>query len=176
MASKAVEYIKGFINPDDKKTKIIVAIGLIGLVLILASSFFDGKEENDRSDDYKCIDYEDYAENLELKLTDIINSIDGAGECKVMITLENSAENVYATDVETKTDNNSSNQKDKYVFYDSSNGESPVLIKEYLPKVQGVTVLCNGGDNIAVKEKIIQCVTSLFNIPTNRVSVSKIKS
>lgn len=176
MASKAAEYLKGFINLDDKKTKIIVAIGLIGLALIFASSIFDGKKENKTSDDYNCVDYEEYAENLEHKLTDIVNSIEGAGECKVMITLENSAENVYATDVETKTDSNSSNQKDKYVFYDSSNGESPVLIKEYLPKVQGVTVLCNGGDNIAVKEKIIQCVTSLFNIPTNRVSVSKIKS
>lgn len=176
MASKAAEYLKGFINLDDKKTKIIVAIGLIGLALIFASSIFDGKKENKASGDYNCVDYEEYAENLEHKLTDIVNSIEGAGECKVMITLENSAENVYATDVETKTDSNSSNQKDKYVFYDSSNGESPVLIKEYLPKVQGVTVLCNGGDNIAVKEKIIQCVTSLFNIPTNRVSVSKIKS
>lgn len=62
------------------------------------------------------------------------------------------------------------------MIYDSENGETPVLIKEYLPKVQGVTVVCTGGDNTAVKEKIIESVTSLFNIPTNRVSVSKIKS
>ena len=38
------------------------------------------------------------------------------------------------------------------------------------------TVVCDGGDDETVREAIINTVTSLFNISTNRVSVSKIKS
>ncbi|MGN1202650.1 MAG: hypothetical protein ACI4RF_05090, partial [Eubacterium sp.] len=169
------ESIKNMISGDSKKIKIIVAIGLIGIVLIFASNLIESEDKNKNTDN-ESISYEEYTEQLESKLKNLISSIEGVGECQVMITLENTTESVYATDVEIKNDDSSVNQKDEYVIYDSENGEAPVLIKEYLPKVQGVTVVCTGGDNTAVKEKIIQSVTSLFNIPTNRVSVSKIKS
>lgn len=175
--NKIKDSLTAIISGDSKKIKIIVAVGLIGIVLIFASDLLgrdaDAKKTQSVS---KNLSYDDYSQQLEDKLSNLISSIDGVGDCKVMITLENTSESVYATDVEIKNDNSSINQKDEYVFYDSDSGEAPVLIKEYLPKIQGVTVVCTGGDNTAVKEKIIQCVTSLFNIPTNRVSVSKIKS
>lgn len=173
--SKIKESLTSFISGDSKKIKVIVALGLIGIVLIFASDML-GKSDKKQEVNNDKINYEDYTDQLENKLKNLIMAIEGVGECQVMITLENTTESVYATDVEFKNDDNSVNQKDEYVFYDSEKGETPVLIKEYLPKVQGVTVVCTGGDNIAVKEKIIQAVTSLFNIPTNRVSVSKIKS
>lgn len=173
--NKIKDGLMSFISGDSKKIKIIVAVGLIGIVLIFASDML-GKDNKKQEVSNDKISYEEYTDQLESKLKNLITAIDGVGECHVMITLENTTESVYATDVEFKNDNDSINQKDEYVFYDSEKGETPVLIKEYLPKVQGVTVVCTGGDNIAVKEKIIQAVTSLFNIPTNRVSVSKIKS
>jgi len=176
LANKIKDNIAKFIAGDSKKIKIIVAIGLIGIVLIFMSDIFmdNNKTKNESKDNRYS--YDEYTENLENKLKKVVSNIDGVGECEVMITLQNTNENVYATDVEIKNDGDSTNQKDEYVLYDSDNGESPVLIKEYLPQVQGVTVVCTGGDNVTVKEKVIQCVTSLFNIPTNRVSVSKIKT
>lgn len=176
LVNKIKEIIKGMLSGDSKKLKIIVAIGLIGIVLIFASDLLSSSDKKVKEDNSKGISYEDYNKDLEDKLTTLISSIEGVGECQVMVTLENTAESVYATDVEIKNDDSSVNQKDKYVIYDSENGETPVLIKEYLPRVQGVTVVCTGGDNTAVREKIIEAVTSLFNIPTNRVSVSKIKT
>ena len=175
LASKISEVLKGVITADSKRVKIIVAIGLVGIVLIFASSMLDSTEKN-KTQDNDTLSYEEYTNQMENKLIKILSSIEGAGECRVMITLENTTESVYATDVEEKNNSNTSNHKDEYVIYDSDKGETPVLIKEYLPKVQGVTVVCTGGDNTAVREKIIQSVTSLFNIPSNRVSVSKIKS
>ena len=93
-----------------------------------------------------------------------------------MITLENTKESVYATNYDNKNDADSNNSKGEYVIYDSNNGEAPILIMEYMPTVKGVSVVCSGGDNTVIREKIISLVTSLFNISTNRVSVSKIKS
>ncbi len=175
LASKIKDGLSKFISGDGKRLKIIVAIGLIGIILIFASNLFESSEkETDTAD--TGISYEEYTNQLEKRLKNLVSTIDGVGECRVMITLENTTESVYATDVEIKNDDNSLNQKDEYVLYDSEKGESPVLIKEYLPKVQGVTIVCTGGENKAVKEKVIQSVTSLFNIPANRVSVSKIKS
>ncbi len=176
LENKITEKIKAFVNGDSKKIKIIVAVGLIGMLLILASEMLGSNDKVQKNEESVQFSYSDYTLQLENKLTDVISSIQGVGECRVMITLENTTESVYATNNENKSDDKSSNRKDEYVFYDSAQGEAPVLIKEYLPKVQGVTVVCSGGDDIAVKEKIIESVTSLFNIPTNRVSVSKIKA
>lgn len=168
----AFEYLK---NNEPKRIKIIIAIGLIGVILIGMSDMFSSDGSKNSSTAQVTEVNTNYTDELEGKLCDIISSIDGAGKCKVMITLENSSESVYATDGEKKTDTDSSSSKDEYVIYDSENGESPVLIKEYYPKVQGVSVVCSGGDNVLVKEKIINTVTALFNISANRVSVSKIK-
>ncbi len=163
-------------SKDGKKIKIIVAVGLVGILLIFTSEIFSNDHSKSSKSNENSFDYVQYTNELENKLNETISSIDGVGECKVMITLENSSENVYATDNEIKNSENTINQKDEYVIYNSQNGETPVLIKEYFPRVQGVTVICTGGDNTAVKEKIIQSVTALFNISANRVSVSKIKT
>lgn len=175
LENKIKTALKFITAKDGSKIKIIVAVGLIGILLISMSEIFntDKKESVSTCEE---TDYSQYSAELEDKLTEIISSIDGVGECKVMITLENSKENIYATDNENKSDNDSSSTKDEYVIYDSENGERPVLIKENFPKVLGVTVVCSGGDNVKVKETIINTVTSVFNISTNRVSVSKIRT
>ena len=42
--------------------------------------------------------------------------------------------------------------------------------------MEGVAVICSGGDDIVVKEKIIDCVCALFNISATRVSVAKLET
>ncbi len=176
MESKIKDNIKNFLNREGVKVKIIFAAGLIGIALIFASDIISKNTQTDTQQIGENVDYTQYVNNLESRLENIISSIDGVGECEIMITLENSSESVYATDNEKKSDSESTDTKDQYVIYDSQDGEKPVLIKENFPIVQGVSVVCGGGDNIEIKERIINTVTSLFNISTNRVSVSKIKS
>lgn len=161
---------------DGKKVKIICAVGLVGIILIAMSSLFQTDKSKSNVEDDTAVDYSSYSKETEQKLTDIVSSISGVGECKVMITFETGSENVYATDSETKSDDNSADDKSEYVLYNSSNGEKALLIKEKYPAVGGVSIVCDGGDDETVREAIINTVTSLFNISTNRVSVSKIKS
>lgn len=171
--NKIKEAFDFVIKKDSKSIKIIVAVGLIGILLLAIPEMVSNNKKEVTSD--SSFDYFEYTDMLEKKLTSVISEIDGVGECTVMITLEKTQESVYATDNERKSDSNSLSSKDSYVLYDSDKGEAPVLIKEYTPTVQGVTVVCSGGDNIEVKENIINAVTSLFNISTNRISVSKLK-
>ena len=49
-----------------------------------------------KDEDISGTPYEQYAENIEEKLSALISQIDGAGEAKVMVTLECSDESVYA--------------------------------------------------------------------------------
>lgn len=171
-----MDKLKGLLNltikGDSKKVKALVALGLAIIILIALSTISDSSNKNAEIDEK--IDYLAYTESLENRLKSTISSINGVGRCRVMITLENSNESVYAINENSRNEMNSTNTSDEYVIYNSSNGESPVLIKEYFPKVQGVSVVCSGGDNDRVREEIIDTVSSLFNISSNRISVTKI--
>ncbi|MCC8016728.1 MAG: hypothetical protein LIO43_05135 [Clostridiales bacterium] len=118
-------------------------------------------------------DYAAYVSSLSDELNDIISSIDGVGDCRVMITLKNTKEKVFAENTEKSDSSGSTSENNEYVIYDSENGDSPILLKENFPAIEGVAVVCSGGDNVLVKEKIINCVCALFNISANRVSVAK---
>lgn len=169
MVEKIIEKLKS----RSIRTKALVAVGVIGMILILISeiSFSPDSRKTEKVVSY---DYISYVKNLDKELTEIISSIAGVGQCKVMITLKNTAESVYAKNSEKSFDESSSSENNEYVIYNGTNGDSPILLQENFPEIEGVAIVCSGGDNIAVKEQIIKCVTSLFNISSNRISVSKL--
>jgi stage III sporulation protein AG len=91
-----------------------------------------------------------------------------------MLTLKDTNESVYAKNSQESSNDSSYSKEYEYVLYDGDDGETPVLIKQYFPQIQGVAVVCEGGDNTAVKERIINALSSLFNISTSKISVSKL--
>ena len=160
------------LQKSDKKIKIAVIVGLVGLLLLAASDL--APKKSDASPAEK-ISYTDYTAQLEEKTCKIISDIDGVGRCRVMITLKNSNESIYAKNNRENSNGSNYSDESEYVLYDGENGESPVLIKEYFPEVMGVVVVCSGADSLAVRESVINCVSSLYGISTAKISVSKLK-
>lgn len=169
------EKFVSFIQKKDSRKKIIIIAAALGILLILLSEI-NIPSDSSSAESVSTGDYAEYVSNLNSELTEIISSIDGVGECNVMITLQNTKESVYAENSETSSDESSNSENNEYVIYNSENGDSPLLLKEEMPKVAGVAVVCTGGDNVLVQEKIINCVCALFNISSSRVSVAKLNS
>lgn len=176
MESKLKEKLKSYFDSKQNKTKLLFVAGILGILLILLSEISFTPTKKTEETQVTTISYSDYVNELDEKLTELISSIDGVGKCKVMITLKNTTESVFAKNSQNSQSESSYSQNDEYVIYDGENGDSPLLLKEIFPEIEGVAVVCSGGDNIVVKEKIIQCVSSLFNISSNRISVSKISA
>ena len=80
----------------DKKLLLLVLIGFLGILLIVISemNFSDSDGEDKISSQY--MDSSEYCDYLEKRVENIVNSIDGAGEVRVMITLAETTEYVYA--------------------------------------------------------------------------------
>lgn len=170
-----------------KFVKIIVIIGLAGIGLILLSGLLPHKNEakdNQTNSQVAYISLTQYENNLEQSLADIISSIDGAGKTRVMLTMDSTVEQVYATDKtmsqkdtvnsgeDTET-NKDTSANSTYITVELSDGtQQTVLLKEIQPKVRGVLVVCSGGDNSVVKEKIVDAVTKALDISSSRVSVT----
>lgn len=170
-------------NP--KFVKVIVIMGLVGIGLILLSGLLPEKgeaEDIDTNSQVAYVSLAQYENDLEQSLADIISSIDGAGKTRVMLTMDSTVEQVYATDKimsqKDSVSNNTETNKDTsanstYITVELSDGtQQTVLLKEIQPKVRGVLVVCNGGDDSVVKEKIVDAVTKALDISSSRVSVA----
>ena len=162
--------------PKEKLIKIVIIIGLIAIAgIFLSDSFLFHKSEQTSVSSEKT-DREEYESKIEKRLEQILSQIEGIGTCKVMVTLESSAQSVYTADRESSIneDKNSSSSSDssKYVILDD-NGQQALLEKEIEPFVRGVIVVCGGADNINVKQSVIDCVSAGLGISSANISVVK---
>lgn len=172
-------------NPDF--VRVIVVTGLLGIGLILLSGLLPEKKDEAQaqvSSQVAYVSLTQYENNLEQSLADIISSINGAGKTRVLLTMDSTVEQVYATD-KNMTQKDSVNSGDStqsnkdtsadstYITVELADGtQQTVLLKEIQPKVRGVLVVCSGGDNSVVKEKIVDAVTKALDISSSRVSVA----
>lgn len=164
-----VEFIK-----TNKKTFICFIAGLLGILLIFASEAFS---KTSKKSDTANKEYVSYSNEMEEKLADIISKVEGAGKTKVFLTIEESEEYVYAQDISTdRKDNNKINDDKKYVIVDGNGGKDGLLIKTVNPKIRGVAIVCEGGDDPVVQQRIYSCVSASLGISTARISISKMTS
>ncbi len=133
---------------SEKSIKVILIAGAVVILLIAFSGFSsDGGNKTGNM----LFEYEkqaEYEEALERKLVDVLSEIDGVGNINIMVTLDSSEENMY-----------------------EKNNDEPSYVKT--PAIRGVIVVCDGGDNIIVREKVITAVAGAFGISTTRISVIK---
>lgn len=174
MVAKIKDKVFNIFQKKDSRNKILIVAAVLGVVLILLSELDFSTPKAEES--VQTGDYAQYVSTLNDELTSVISSIDGVGDCKVMITLKNTKENVYAENSETSSSDSSNSENNEYVIYNSENGDSPLLLKEEMPQVAGVAVVCSGGDSEAARERIIDCVCALFDISSSHVSVSKLNT
>ncbi len=177
---KETEKIKAFIEKQGKS--LFVFMGLLGILLIFLS---DRKptETINKTD----TDRQSYIHILEKDLCSILSSVKNAGKVEVMITLESGRETVYAWQEKTSRDekstaNDTNNRISKQNTYENeivtvgSGSTKEALIEKTLePVVQGVIVVCSGGDDIKVVSDITNAVSVVLNIPTNRICVIKMQ-
>lgn len=184
--NSAVSKLNDF-TKNPKFVRIIIILGLVGIGLILLSGLLPDKtndEDNQTNSQVAYVSLAQYENNLEQSLADIISSIDGAGKTRVMLTMDSTVEQVYATDKtmsqkdmvnsgEATETNKDTSANSTYITVELSDGtQQTVLLKEIQPRVRGVLVVCNGGDNSVVKEKIVDAVTKALDISSSRVSVA----
>lgn len=175
------------ITKPENRVKLILMIGFAAIFVIFASDYFVAGNTEQTSADVSVYstNYDDYAAKLEARLTELISSVEGAGEAKVMVTLECGTEYVYASQQKTTSalseDSDSSGKisrdekqtgEENVILIDGDNGEEPLILKEMTPTVAGVVVVCSGADDANVKQRIVDVVTTALGTSSNRVCVT----
>lgn len=177
--NKVSEFIKN-VAKDERKFKIIIIAGFLGILLIFISDIFSDKDEKGYSEqkaDMVSLDTQDYKKQIEYELESILSKIQGVGKVSVMVTIEGTTEYIYAQEISQSNDYDDGSTSTRYqseiVVIDNQNSKEALVSKIIKPKINGVIIVCEGGDNTRICEKVITAVSSVLNLSTNRICVAK---
>ncbi len=163
--------IQGKITDIFKKNKYVLLILTIGLILLLLPPFKNSVEEN------KVIT-ENSANilSVEDQLSQILSYVQGAGKVQVMLSIAYGEETLYQTDEDHSTNvDHESDKSDTVTITGSDRGESG-LIKQINPPVySGAIVVCQGADNPSVRFAVVEAVSKVTGLGTDKISVLKMK-
>ncbi len=161
------------------KTNFVVAVGLLGILLIFLSGVDNSKSEEGMKNCEPVVNYdtESYKESLELQLQSILSSVSGAGEVSVMISLEGTIEYVYAEEVQSssqsKDNDKQTSYKNEVVIIENTDGKTALVRKALCPKIAGVLIVCDGGDDVIVSEKLINSASAALGVSTAKIYVAQ---
>lgn len=193
-----MDMIKDIKLDDDKKEKIVIffLLGVFFLLIATPVSDLTGNRKKQKSTNtgtdqqtqQKKIQEKDaYITALENKLEQTIEGMEGAGKVDVMITLKDTGEKIldknqpYESEEETNTEENKESKKNRIqnnqetVLVETEGNTEPIIVRELYPDIEGVVVVCEGGDNSALTIKIKEAVQALFSIDAHKIVVCKSK-
>lgn len=163
-----------------RSPKILIAAGAVGIALIYLSTLFTPKEAEPKKTSDVSVTAAEYCEQLENDICEMVRNITGSKKVTAVVTLESGIrysyadikeESVASTDKD-ETKSSDTQLKEGYITVKTADGgEQALLITEQMPEVRGVAIVCEGGDNEIIKEKIESTVTAALNITSKRVYI-----
>ena len=168
------------------RIKLLLIVGIAAMLLLALPDMCSGCGKSDAAAAVSGeIDPTEYAAQLEARLEDMIGTIDGAGKTRVMVTLQNGVEYIYASEDKTSintsenTGSNGSqsseareNSENSYIIIEDEAGEKALIRTQLMPSVNGVVVICEGADDPETVERIRSVVTTALNISSKRVCIT----
>ncbi|MDD6208473.1 MAG: hypothetical protein PUB10_08150 [Clostridiales bacterium] len=177
----------------------ILMIALSGLVLIVLSLPGTGQKsqnvsenknneqtESSLSSGKDWCSTEDYKEQMESELEEILENADGISHVKVMITLAGSREEVVLKDTpcsqesssvsgnENQENSSQVSSEETTVLTEKEDGStSPYVLKVEKPDVEGILIIADGVENAETVTQITEAAEALFGIPVHKIKVMK---
>ena len=143
---------------EKSKLWMIIACAVVGIVLIL----FGGN--NDKIVQAKADGGSDlivYAKEVEGKILELCSRVEGVKNVSVAVSFESGFEYVYATD------------GDKTLTVGSGSNESAVRVTEKPPTISGVGIVCTGGGDPRIQQKLINLISAAYGISSNKIYITE---
>ncbi|MCX7885201.1 MAG: stage III sporulation protein AG [Caloramator sp.] len=187
------------LNSDRKKTiYYLIILLLCGVLLILIgdiTSTLNSKKGNETKNTVEVntnsniiATSSNFEDRVKKDLIDTLSQIQGVGKVTVMIYFEGGSESIPAlniNDTNRKVEEKDSQgglrvttetSKNQNIVLISEAGTSkPYIIKQINPTVGGVIVVAEGASSSEIKERILNSVKTVLNIPASKVSVMPMK-
>lgn len=144
--------------PAGRGKYLLIGAGLLVGVLLLIVGNVDTKVTEKTEE---TLSAEAYCQTLESRLCALLSAVEGAGEVKVMVSLEGGYRSVYERDGNGVP-----------VTVGSGSSESAVPVTKGTPAISGVGVVCRGAKNERVKREIVALVSATLGVGTHKIYVT----
>lgn len=149
-----------------KKYRYVLLVLLAGIFLMALPSTSETTKTVEESRDIS-----DEKNDLQHDLEEILSQIDGAGKVRVLLTQSKGELTLYQTDEDISDTQDSHDIRRETVILSQSG-----LIKQVNPPVyQGAIVICQGGNNAAVRLAVVEAVSNATGLTTDHITVLKMK-
>ena len=179
----------------------MVVLALAGILLMVIALPVGNKEKEEKEDSKSVLldtengkmeterkEGETKEEELERKLEAFLHCMEGVGEVKVMITFSATEEQVVEKDIPSRSmsqtsENDSAGgsrsvvqedrEEDTVYVTDGAGRQTPYVKKTLAARVEGVTVLAQGGGSPVIQKNITDVMQALFGIEAHKIKVAK---
>lgn len=115
-------------------------------------------------------------EITEQKLAQILSSIEGVGQVRVMLTLRKSAQTVYQTDEDRQSDAaDYSSSHQTVTVTDAQRNETGLVVQTIAPEFLGAMVICQGASSPSVRLSILDAVSKITGLRSDQISILKMQ-
>ena len=191
------EFFKKSEESKDKKKQIeniVVFIILLIITVLIINNMWSGEEKKDTEeskDSSKVLAKTDSSQqdNLENKLEDILESINGVGRVKVLIKYSESSTvvamyNETISESTTKENDGDGGVKDvketenkkEIVYTDEDGSNKPITEEVVMPVIEGAIVTAQGAGNSNVKASIVSAVEAVTGLAVHKIQVFEMGS
>ena len=114
-------------------------------------------------------------EEIQTEMEEILSHIQGVGQLQLMLTVDRGREQVLAGDTTlsyrgpTAAPEDYSRSSETVVL--SGDGGSVVVTQEVWPKFRGALVVCQGAEDPTVQLEVIEAVSALTGLGSDKISV-----
>ncbi|MBR6102766.1 MAG: hypothetical protein IKP95_10075 [Ruminococcus sp.] len=176
--NKPIISIRKLFN-EKNRLRLTVALAVIAVLLIFLSEIIPGSSDKKKVNDSSSTSELSYKQNdlreTEERLGKLLSRIQGAGETSVILSLEGSEEYIYAEDITSERNADETETKEKFqskLIVSNSSGNREGLIRKVLaPKYNGALVICEGGYDPSVRERLIKAVSAALDLPSSKICV-----
>lgn len=154
------------------------AVGIF--LILLGSGVWQGKASREREEEMSSTSVEDalsaYIRVTEQKIAQLCGEVRGVGRVSVMVGVDGDFTYVYATDHDAKVENGQVyDTTTKVVTIGSGSGEQAVLLTRQVPRITGIGVVCEGGEDPAVRQELLSLLSATYGIGTNKIYIAGAK-
>lgn len=181
-------------SPEGKKKNyFLLSLLFLGIILMLAGSFFtplkkmpaaDYQKAGEKTEDL-IVAVNTYEKDLSRSLQRVLEHIDGISQVEVFINFAGTKESTFGLTHEesskqtTESDREGgqreileNNRKEGYVLLrEGGGGEKPLLLSESMPQITGILVVAQGAENSFLRLEIVRAIQSVLHLPVHRIAV-----
>lgn len=158
------------------KILLLIAVGILLLFVSVRDSASEqmqsDKEQHTETEQNTSDDMQRYREKMEKQVKEILEQVEGVGKADVMLTLQASKEKVALKD---STQDDTKTEEETVLLDGGSRESSPYVVQEIEPQIEGIVVVCSGGDSPAMQREIIGAISALFPVESHKIKVMKSK-